>query len=109
MDTEVIMLALERRNSNRKPTDMPIYKMVGNASISCRVDDLSPTGVRLARRSGDPLREGVCNLELHLVPNKLTTVFTGRLVWRDDEHEAFEFVAPSSSQQAILEKLLGCC
>ena len=85
---------------------MPVYKMVGNASISCRVDDLSSTGVRLARRSGDPLREDVCNLELHLVPNKLTTVVTGRLVWRDDDHEAFEFIAPSSAQRAILEKIL---
>jgi hypothetical protein len=100
------MLVRERRTFDRKPADMPIYKMVGNTAVWCRMDDLSPTGVRLSRGGSASGRDDVCNLELHLVPNKLTTVLTGRLVWRDDEHEAFEFVAPSFSQQAILGKIL---
>ena len=96
----------DRRNGDRKTADMPIYKLVGDTSICCHLDDISPTGVRLAR-CGEAIADGrLCNLELHLVPNSLTTVFTGRRVWQDDEHEAFEFVSPSFAQQAILERLL---
>jgi hypothetical protein len=97
----------DRRNGDRKPTDMPIFKLVGGASVSCRIDDLSPTGVRLAR-GGEPSPDDdrLCNLELHLVPNRITTVLTGRRVWRDAAHEAFEFVCPSFAQQAVLERLL---
>jgi hypothetical protein len=100
------MRAHERRNRDRKAADLPIYKTIGASIASCRMDDISPTGVRLARLPGDA-RGDLCDLELHLVPNKLTTVFAGRLVWRDDAHEAFEFVAPRHSQQAILEKVLS--
>jgi hypothetical protein len=99
------MLAPERRTFDRKHADMPIFKMVENSAVCCGMEDLSPTGVRLSRRKG-PVSGSLCNLELHLVPNKLTTVLTARLVWRDAEHEAFEFVAPSFSQQAILQKIL---
>lgn len=99
------MLAHERRNRDRKAAALPITKIVGGSGVSCRMDDVSPSGVRLSRRPGDA-REGACALELHLVPDKLTTVFNGRLVWRDDAHEAFEFVSPRPSQQAILDKVL---
>ena len=96
----------DRRNGDRKAADMPIYKLLGDTSICCRMDDISPTGVRLTRCGEAPGEDRVCNLELHLVPNRLTTVFTGRRVWQDDEHEAFEFVSPSFAQQALLERLL---
>jgi len=101
------MLARNRRNGDRKPADMPIYMLVGESSVCCRMDDISPTGVRVARCSAAPIDGRVCDLELHLVPHKLTTLLCGRRVWHDDRHEAFEFVAPSFAQQALIERLLG--
>lgn len=95
-----------RRNGDRKAAGMPIYKIVGDKSIPCRMDDLSPSGVRLARLPGSPSDDRMCNLELHLVPNRITTVLTARRVWQDDDHEAFEFVLPSFAQQALLERML---
>jgi hypothetical protein len=100
------MRARDRRNGDRKSADMPIYMLIGDSTICCRMDDLSPSGVRVARCRAAPVDGLTHNLELHLVPNKLTTVLTGRRVWHDDAHEAFEFVSPSFAQQALLERLL---
>jgi len=96
----------ERRNGDRKSADMPIYEIVGEKSVRCRMDDISPTGVRLGRRLMPGAGGRTCSLELHLVPDRITTVLEARRVWQDGEHEAFEFVSPSFAQQALLERLL---
>jgi len=96
----------DRRNGDRKAAGMPIYKIIGDRSIRCDMDDLSPTGVRIARDPGASHDDRVCSLELHLVPDRLTTVLTGRRVWQDACHEAFEFISPSFAQQALLERML---
>ena len=94
----------ERRNGSRRLFDMPVTKLSGELERDCWVSDISPTGVRL-RRFDEPIRDRVCNLELHLVPGALSTVLAARRVWHDDDYEAFEFVDPSFAQQAILERL----
>jgi hypothetical protein len=100
---------VDRRNGNRKRIELPVTKQTGDAELLCRISDISPTGVRLlrGRRHGFLRDQQVLNLELHLVPGSITTVISARQVWSDDQFEAFEFVAPSFAQQAIIERMLG--
>jgi hypothetical protein len=98
---------VDRRNGSRKRMDIPVTKQTGDADLLCRISDISPTGVRLLRRLGGAAEQPVLNLELHLVPGSITTVISARRVWSTDDFEAFQFVAPSFAQQAIIERMLG--
>ncbi len=101
------MSTLNRRFSHRRKVDLQVGTGSGGGDFVCVAKDVSPTGIRLRRAQGQPPSPPISNLEIHLVPNAITTVITGRCVWRSDDDEAFEFVSPSFAQQMILERLSG--
>ena len=86
--------------------DMPVTKQIDDDERDCFMSDLSPSGVKICRGHMGGNEQPLCNLELHLVPGSMSTVLTARLVWHDEDFEAFEFIAPSFAQQALLERML---
>ncbi len=100
------MSMVNRRNSSRRMMEMPVTKQMGDDERVYFVSDLSPSGVKIRRQGMGGYGQPLCNLELHLVPGAMSTVLTARRVWHDEDFEAFEFVAPSYAQQALLERML---
>ena len=86
--------------------DMPVTKQIDDDERDCFMSDLSPSGVKIYRGHTGGNEQPLCNLELHLVPGSMSTVLTARLVWHDEDFEAFEFLSPSFAQQALLERML---
>jgi hypothetical protein len=96
-----------RRSAKRRTVDLPVTKQMGEESREGFAADLSPTGARLRRLLDREPSQGLLNLELHVVPGSLSTVVAARRVWFDDDFEGFEFISPSFSQQALLERICG--
>lgn len=98
---------IERRRAERMSVQMMVTQDAGGDCRPCQAHDLSPTGIRLQRRSaaGDP--PPVINIEIPLVPGGLTTAIAARRVWQSPTQEAYEFVDPSFAQQAMLERVFG--
>lgn len=86
--------------------EMPVTKQMDDNERDCFISDLSPSGVKIWRQDRGRHEQPLCNLELHLVPGSMSTVITARRVWQDEDFEAFEFIAPSFAQQALLERML---
>ena len=97
----------DRRYSRRRKLDLKVIKQSGIEERSCYTDDVSPTGIKLRKKQGQLPSTPICNLEIHLVPEAITTVIASRCVWESEEYEGFEFVSPSFSQQMIIERLAG--
>ncbi|MDD5309956.1 MAG: PilZ domain-containing protein [Deltaproteobacteria bacterium] len=98
---------VERRKARRIPVDFDVTETVNGVPHDCQACEISPTGIRMVRRSESARGADLVQIEIPLVPGGITTVFTARRVWQRGGHEAFEFVSPTFAQQAVLERRLG--
>ena len=96
---------INKRQAERREVDLGVTMYVNGEPFPCRACEISHSGIRLALSSREASRHAEVEVAVPLVEGKLYTQVTARQVWSDAAFEAFEFIAPSSAQQIMLERL----
>ena len=96
---------LNKRRAERMSVNLGVTKYIGGEAQTCRACEISATGIRLSHAFDDAPINQVVEIELPLVEGKLHTQVSARRVWKNDDFEAFEFVAPTLAQRTMLERI----